>query len=133
MDELAAWAGPAVPPTHEELADKHAIGQLAHIYGLGLDLRNYELCRSAFADEAIGIGRNGPQPVNDYLTETYAMASSFHATQHLIAQQLIRVDGDEAVMLADHRAQCVHAVDGHGTPAHTVILASGASFGMLTR
>ena len=98
MDELAAWAGPAVPPTHEELADKHAIGQLAHIYGLGLDLRNYELCRSAFADEAIGIGRNGPQPVNEYLTETYAMASSFHATQHLIAQQLIRVDGDEAVM-----------------------------------
>ena len=41
---------------------------------------------------------NGPQPVNDYLTETYAMATSFHATQHLIAQQLIRVDGDEAVM-----------------------------------
>jgi hypothetical protein len=61
-------------------------------------MRNYEFCRSAFADEAIGIGRNGPEPINDYLTNTYNVASSFQATQHLIGQQYIKVNGDEAVM-----------------------------------
>jgi hypothetical protein len=98
MEDLTVWAGPTVPPTPEQLADQHAIGQLAKIYALGLDLRNYELCRSAFADEGIGIGREGPEPINDYLTNTYNMASSFQATQHLVAQQYIHVSGDEAVM-----------------------------------
>lgn len=98
MEDLSVWAGPAVPPSLEELAERHAIGQLAKIYGLGLDMRNYDLCRSAFADEAIGIGRNGPETVDDYLTNTYKMAASFHATQHLIAQQYIHVSGDEAVV-----------------------------------
>lgn len=98
MEDPSVWAGPTVAPTPEELAEQHAIGQLAKIYGLGLDLRNYDLCRSAFANEAIGIGREGPQPIDDYLTTTYQTASSFHATQHLIAQQHIHLNGDEAVM-----------------------------------
>jgi SnoaL-like protein len=96
MDDISAWAGPAVPPSPEELADRYAIGELAKIYGLGLDMRNYEFCRSAFADEAIGIGRQGSQPIDDYLAATYETASSFHSTQHLMAQQYIRLDGDEA-------------------------------------
>ena len=115
MEDMSVWAGPAVPPTPEELADQHAIGHLAKVYSLGLDMRNYELARTAFADEAIGIGRNGPQPIDDYLKGTYEVASSFHSTQHLIAQQLIHVNGDEAVMwsygIAHHKRDTGDASD----------------------
>ena len=90
------WAGPAKPPSPEELAERHAIGQLAAIYGLGIDMRDYELCRSAFSADGVGIGRNGPEPFDEYLANTYELASSFHATQHLIANQYIHRNGEEA-------------------------------------
>ncbi len=61
-------------------------------------MRDYDLCRSAFADDAIGIGREGAEPIDDYLSNTYKMASSFHATQHLIANQYVELKGDEAVL-----------------------------------
>ena len=35
-------------------------------------------------------------PIDQYLKNTYAMAASFQATQTLIAQQYVRLDGDEA-------------------------------------
>jgi hypothetical protein len=97
MTETAkAWAGPAAPPSPEALSDHYALGQLAKIYALGVDLRDYELCRSAFADDAVGDERGTLKPVDEYLKGTYGMGASFHATQHLIAQQYIRLDGDEA-------------------------------------
>jgi hypothetical protein len=98
MNEAAqAWAGPAMPPKSvEELLNHHAVCQLAKIYGLGLDLRDYRLARSAFADDAVAIGRDGPEPIDASLPKTYAVAESFHATQHLIANQYVQLDGDTA-------------------------------------
>jgi len=98
MNEAAqAWAGPAVPLTSvEQLLDHHAVCQLAKIYGLGLDLRDYGLARSAFAADAVAIGRDGPEPIDTSLPKTYAVAESFHATQHLIANQYVKLDGDAA-------------------------------------
>lgn len=95
-DVAKGWAGPASEPSAEELRQHHAIGQLAKIYAIGMDLRDYDLCRSAFADSAVGEERGVMLPVDQYLKNTYAMGASFHATQHLIAQQYIRVDGDDA-------------------------------------
>ncbi|CAN7402568.1 nuclear transport factor 2 family protein [Phenylobacterium sp. LjRoot219] len=98
-DTAQAWAGPAVPPkTVEELLDHHAVCQLAKIYGLGLDLRDYQLARSAFAADAVAIGREGPEPIDVSLPKTYAVAESFHATQHLIGNQYVTLHGDEAVV-----------------------------------
>ena len=95
-DLTKAWAGTAVAPSAEELAEQHAVGQLAKIYALGMDLRDYDLCRSAFADEAMGGERGTMLPVDQYLRNTYNVGASFHATQHLIGQQYIRIDGEAA-------------------------------------
>lgn len=97
-EQISQWSGPSKPPGPEELADRYAIGQLANIYALGMDMRDYELARSAFADDAIGVGRNGPEPIDDYLKATYGVASSFAATQHMIGNQYIAIDGDDAVL-----------------------------------
>ena len=97
-DTMKNWAGPAKPPSAAELADRHAIGQLATIYAIGMDMRDYDLARSAFADEATGAGRNGPEPIDDYLKATYEVAASFQATQHVISNQYIAIDGDKAVL-----------------------------------
>lgn len=97
MTELAkSWGGPAAAPSADELRDHYAIGQLAKTYALGVDLRDYDLCRSAFAPDAVGDERGAMVPVEQYLKGVYGMGASFHATQHLIAQQYIRIDGDEA-------------------------------------
>ena len=115
MEDLSAWAGPAVPPSPEDLANRYAIEQLAKIYALGLDSKNYALARSAFADDGIGIGRNGPEPIDDYLTSTYNVATSFHATQHFIGNQYVKLDGDEAVLwsyaIAHHKRAPGDAAD----------------------
>ena len=97
-DLTKAWAGTAVAPSAEELAEQHAVGQLAKIYALGMDLRDYDLCRSAFADEAMGDERGTMLPVDQYLRNTYNVGASFHATQHLIGNQYVAVDGDEATV-----------------------------------
>jgi hypothetical protein len=97
-DEAEDWGGPVLPPSPAELADRYAIAQLPKIYGLGLDLRDYELCRSAFAPDATAQGKNGMEPIDTYLPATYRTASSFHATQHVISNQYITIKGDEAVL-----------------------------------
>ncbi len=99
MDELTQqFAGPVAAPSAAELADRYAAGQLARIYGLGIDLRDYDLCRSAFAQTALGEGRQGLVPIDDYLQGTYGVGASFHATQHIIANQYIALNGDEAIV-----------------------------------
>lgn len=96
-DETQVWAGPTVPlKSLEELADHHAVERLPKIYAIGLDLRDYDLCRSAYAPEAQIEGRDGWEPVDVSLKKTYAIASSFHATQHVISNQYVDLQGDGA-------------------------------------
>lgn len=92
------WCGPSKTPSVEALAEHYAIGQLAKIYALGMDLRDYALSRSAFAPNGIGIGKSGPEPIDTYLPNTYKTAASFQATQHVISNQYIDLDGDNAVL-----------------------------------
>jgi hypothetical protein len=95
-DAPHAWAGPATAPSAEELREHHALCQLAKIYALGMDLRDYDLYASAFAPDGQGEARGTMVPMEQYLRTTYEMGSSFHATQHMIGQQYVRLDGDEA-------------------------------------
>jgi hypothetical protein len=97
MTEMAkACAGPARAPTVEALLEHHALCQLAKTYALGMDLRDYDLCRSAFAPDAVGDERGSLVHVDEYLRRTYEVGASFQATQHLIGQQYVRLDGEEA-------------------------------------
>jgi SnoaL-like protein len=96
--ETKNWGGPVLPPDTAELADRYAVSQLPKIYGLGLDMRDYALCRSAFATQAMAEGKQGLEPIDEYLPATYRTAASFHATQHIIANQYVTLNGDEAIL-----------------------------------
>ena len=50
-DDLMQWAGPSKAPDMQSLADRYAVSQLVKIYALGVDMRKYELSRSAFAPD----------------------------------------------------------------------------------
>ncbi len=63
-----------------------------------MDMRDYDLCRSAFADDGIGIGKNGPESIDTYLKATYQVAASFAVTQHVISNQYVSIDGDSATL-----------------------------------
>ena len=97
-EQAKRWAGPARPLSTTELADHHAICQLCKIYAIGLDMRDYDLARSAFAPNAMIEGKPGLEPVDESLPKTYAIASSFQATQHFIANQYVELNGDDAVV-----------------------------------
>jgi len=97
-EQIKKWAGPVTPLTPAALADHHAVSQLCKIYAIGMDMRDYDLVRSAFADDAMIEGKAGMEPVDESLPKTYAMASSFHATQHFIGNQYVDLQGDEAVV-----------------------------------
>lgn len=99
MNEQARrWSGPVKTLTAEEIAEHHAVSQLCKIYAIGMDMRDYDLARSAFADDARIEGRDGFEAVDDSLPKTYAIASSFQATQHVIANQYVDLDGDVATV-----------------------------------
>jgi hypothetical protein len=98
-EDIMQWQGPSKPPVDsKELADRYAISHLVKIYTLGIDMRNYELCRSAFADDAFADGTLGAALIDEYLPKTYGGAVVYKATQHNITNQYITVNGDEALM-----------------------------------
>jgi hypothetical protein len=97
-DLIKHWAGPTKPPSAAELADRAAIAQLPNIYALGMDMRDYDLARSAFAPDAMAQGKQGLESIDQNLKFVYGVASSFHATQHVISNQYIQVNGDDAVV-----------------------------------
>lgn len=92
------WAGPIAAPDAQELADRYAISQLVKTYALGIDMRNYNLARSAFADDAFADGTLGAAQIDDYLPKVYAGVLPYTATQHNITNQYITVNGDAALM-----------------------------------
>jgi len=97
-EQAKRWAGPARPLSSAELADHHALCQLCKIYAIGLDMRDYDLARSAFAPNAMNVGKSGLEPIDESLPKTYALAAGFQATQHFIANQYVELNGDEAVV-----------------------------------
>lgn len=97
-EQARKWAGPATPPTANEMADRAALESLCKIYALGMDMRDFDLVASAFAGDAVIHGPNGLQPFRESMSGTFAFASGFAATQHLIAQQYVDAAGDEATV-----------------------------------
>jgi hypothetical protein len=98
-EDMMQWRGPSKPPADtKELADRYAISHLVKIYTLGIDMKNYELCRSAFADDAFVEGALGAAHIDEYLPKAYGGTAVYKATQHNITNQYITVTGDEALM-----------------------------------
>lgn len=97
-EEQLRWGGPIAPPTSDELADRYALGQLARVYALGVDMRDYGLARSVFADDAVVEGTGTSGAIDDYLPFIVESVSKFKATQHNITNQYISIEGGEAVV-----------------------------------
>lgn len=95
-EELRSWAGPIAAPDPAELADRYAVSQLVKVYALGIDMQDYELTRSVFADDATAAGSTNTGPIDEYLPAVYEGATAFEATQHNITNQHVDIDGDRA-------------------------------------
>ena len=100
MSELSAmWGGPVKPVGRRESRHRQAIAALPAIYALGLDLGDLELCRSAFAPDAVAGSEGGELVgIDEHLAMLERLGSSAESRQHVIGQQLVRVDGDRAEM-----------------------------------
>ena len=107
-DDLSRWAGPIAPPSAAELADRYAVSQLVKVYALGIDMRDYALTRSVFADDAFIGGSSSGGPVDEYLPPVHSGAATFKATQHNVTNQHVVLNGDEALCwsyaIAVHKA-----------------------------
>ncbi len=98
--EINRWAGPIASPSAQELSDRYAASQLVKVYALGVDMRDYDLARSVFADEADAKGSMGEAPIDEYLPKVYGGAAAFAATQHNITNQHVELNGDDARVLS---------------------------------
>lgn len=110
-NEHIRWAGPIQPLDPATSADRQAVGQLAMVYALGIDMRDIDLMLSVFDPDGVGGGRVGQMRMEDYLRATYAGAAAFLATQHTMINQYIDVQGDEAIMWTYGVAHHIRAAD----------------------
>ena len=116
---LLDWAGPMTPIGAAELADHHAVTRLATAYALGIDMRDYALCRSAFAADAEMADRTGAMvSIDRLLPVLFDSAALYSATQHHITNQYVALNGTEARVwsyaIAYHR-NAENAVGGQVT------------------
>ena len=109
--ELNQWFGPVQAPSSAELGDRLAASQLVKVYALGIDMRDYDLTRSAFAADAVAEGSAGAGPIDDYLPKVFHGAAAFEATQHNITNQHVTLNGDEALVWSYAIAVHQHAQD----------------------
>lgn len=98
--DIKCWAGPIATPSADELADRYAVSQLVKVYALGVDMRDFDLTRSVFADGAYAKGSMGEADIDEYLPKVYGGAAAYAATQHNITNQHVQMMGDEARVLS---------------------------------
>jgi hypothetical protein len=97
-ENMMQWAGPIASPVARELADRYAVSQLVKVYALGVDMRNYELSRSVFADDAFSEGTLTTARIDEYLPTVFKGVLPYASTQHNITNQFITINGDQATM-----------------------------------
>jgi hypothetical protein len=96
VDDFRQFAGPVPSPSIEEMADRAAVSQLVKIYALGIDMRDLDVVRSVFADDAFIDGSEGSMAAADYLPRVFEGMSVYAASQHNITNQHVVVDDDDA-------------------------------------
>lgn len=93
------------------LLDRQAISDTVIRYATGIDLRDWEAYRSCFTDEveidftSFGGGEPGVMQADDWVAGVRAGLSGFAATQHISANHVIEIAGDEATCVSYMQAQ----------------------------
>jgi ketosteroid isomerase-like protein len=104
----------------QEIADRFEIAEVVYRYSTALDTRDWALLREVFtADGVYRMGVRGeftgPDAIAEKLQE---VLGRLQATQHLIGNPTIDVDGDTARCTSYVRAQ--HYRTGHDTGGNTL-------------
>ncbi|MFN0146348.1 MAG: nuclear transport factor 2 family protein [Dehalococcoidia bacterium] len=92
------------------LADRAAISDVVHRYATGLDTRDWTLLRSIFTDEvdmdftSVRM-RAGRMKADDWVESARVLFAGFDATQHLSANHVHDIRGDEAICTSYMRAE----------------------------
>ncbi|MFI5040914.1 MAG: nuclear transport factor 2 family protein [Acidimicrobiales bacterium] len=110
----------------QELWDRDRIGRLARAYARGVDRRDWALVRSCFADEAVVEGTRSNGPIDAYLAELRPGVERFASTMHVMANQLIDLDGDRGAM--ETYAVAFHWVATPAGTAHADNLVVGVRY-----
>ena len=93
------------------LADRDEIHDIMMRYSHGVDQREMEIVRACFAPDLQTVGWGTGEPFDrDALIRFISGVGHFRETMHMMANQLIEVDGDTAAM--DTFAQLTHRLDG---------------------
>ena len=94
------------------LLDRAEISDVQLRYATGVDMRDWKLFRSCFADEievdfTSVFGGSGPRKVSgdQWAEAARRTVSGFQTTQHMITNHVITVDGDKALCVAYLQAQ----------------------------
>ena len=79
-----------------ELWDRAHVTDVPLRYARGVDRRDWELVRSCFSRDAFVDGTRATGPVDDYLSELRPAVERWAGTMHVMANQLVTVEGDRA-------------------------------------
>lgn len=88
--------------TLQKLLDRAEIIETVNSYGLGVDTRDFEWFRSLFTDEVevdyTAMLGGEPYTINaDELVKNWkGLLTAFESTQHIIANHVVDLDGDQA-------------------------------------
>jgi hypothetical protein len=94
----------------QQLVDRAAISDVVHRYATGLDTHDWPMLRSIFTDEidvdfsSVG-ARPGRVKADDWVESARILFAGFDATQHLSANHVHDIRGDEATCTSYMRAE----------------------------
>jgi len=95
----------------QTLLDRMEIVDVQTRYATGVDMRDRDLYRSCFADEmemdmsGMGLGEPVKMSADAWADQALSLVSGFEATQHMITNHVIRIEGDRATCVAYVKAQ----------------------------
>jgi hypothetical protein len=113
-----------------ELVDKQEIADLCARYTFALDQQDWPALRGCFTDEPVFVHPGGRiEGIDRIIERARGALEPLDASQHLLGNILIEVDGHDAVSICYFQAQHVRA----GTPGGDTYLIAGSYADRLVR
>ncbi len=121
---------------HDPIADRFAVQDVMNRYAPGVDTRDLDLYESCFDEEVVVSGFGEGEPFRGraaWMGWVRGALERFAATQHLISNHVVAVDGDTATMRTYVQATHVLAADPTSTMTlwavyHDVLARDGAGW-----
>ena len=92
-----------------DIQDRAAIKETLLRYARGVDDRDFVAVRACFVEKAVVDGSLGKTSIEDYCTSLSAELSAYRGTMHLIGNQYVEVNREQATLVS--YAVAYHCVD----------------------